>query len=50
MKTGFCLRLQFSKGLDSCLALTNVGGTGRHLVPFLLKAKVSTGHWLPPFL
>lgn len=50
MKTGFCLKLQFSKGQDSYLALTNAGGTCLHLVSLLLRAKSSTGLWLPLFL
>lgn len=50
MKTGFPLRLQFCKGQHSYSALTNAGGTGGHLVSFLLRAEINTGPWLPTFL
>lgn len=47
-KTGFCWRLQFSKGKNSYPAGTNAGG--RHLISFVLRAEVSIGLWLPKFL
>lgn len=46
----FPLRLQFCKGQHSYSALTNAGGTGGHLVSFLLRAEINTGPWLPTFL
>lgn len=41
------LRLQFSKGENNYSAPTNAGGTGRHLVSFMLRAEISTGALVP---